>query len=88
MNVAELTKEERQMNVRASIDKAKEAIAKQTNTHPSNWLTAREACEILGVSLPTLLSGRKMGKYKFVYHNLTRIYYDKRSILEYVTAGE
>ena len=83
MNVAELTREERQMNVRASIDKAKE-----TNTHPSNWLTAREACEILGVSLPTLLSGRKMGKYKFVYHNHTRIYYDKRSILEYVTAGE
>ena len=88
MNVAELTKEERQHNVRTSIDKAKDAIANQTNTHPSNWLTAEEASALLGVSRPTLLSGRKMGKYRYVQHNGTRVYYDKRSLLQYLTPSE
>ena len=66
------------------IDRAKEAIAKANNTHPSNWLTAKEACELLGVSRPTLLAGRRSGKYNYVMHNGTRVYYDRRSIEEHL----
>ncbi|MBF1389599.1 MAG: helix-turn-helix domain-containing protein [Porphyromonas sp.] len=84
MSITNLTTEQRQNNVTLSIDRVKEALAKAHNTHPSNWLTAKEACELLGISRPTLLAGRKKGKYTYVMHNGTRVYYDRRSLEEYL----
>ena len=84
MNLSDLSTEQRQDYAHLGIDRAKEAIAKANNTHPSNWLTAKEACELLGVSRPTLLAGRRNGRYNYVMHNGTRVYYDRRSIEEYL----
>lgn len=84
MNLSDLSIQQRQDYAYLGIDRAKEAIAKANNTHPSNWLTAKEACELLGVSRPTLLAGRRSGKYNYVMHNGTRVYYDRRSIEEHL----
>lgn len=83
MSITNLTTEQRQNNVTLSIDRVKEALAKAHNTHPSNWLTAKEACELLGISRPTLLAGRKKGKYTYVMHNQSlRIKGNRRSYRE------
>ena len=87
MNIAHLTTEERRAHQHIASNRAKEALAKAHNTHPENWLTAREACEFLGISMPTLLKGRNDGKYVVVHHNLSRYYYDRRS-LEAVLGAE
>ena len=62
MNITDLTTEERRVHQLTAMNRAKEALAEAHNTHPSNWLTGREACKLLGVSMPTLLKGRAMGK--------------------------
>lgn len=80
MNIADLTTEERRGHQLTAMNRAKEALAEAHNTHPSNWLTGREACKLLGVSMPTLLKGRAMGKYQFVHYNRSRYYYDRRSL--------
>ena len=85
MDLERLTEDQRRENARKAIERAKEAIARETNTHPSNWMTGREACDFLGISSPTLISGRKAGKYRYVHHNASRVYYDKRSLEEHIT---
>lgn len=87
MNISTLTTDERRAHQRTAISRAKEALAKAHNTHPDNWLTAREACAMLGVSMPTLLKGRNEGKYSVVHYNRSRYYYDRRS-LEAVLGAE
>lgn len=85
MDLTRLTEDQRRENAKKAVDRAKEAIGKKTNTHPSNWMTGREACKYLGISLPTLLKGRREGKYMYVNHNGSRVYYDKRSLEKHLT---
>lgn len=79
------TTEQRKEDALRSIERSREAIAQQTNTHPTNWLTTKEAMAMLGISKPTLIRGRKMRLYKVVYHTNTRFFYDKRSLSKYVS---
>ena len=91
MDISQISTEQRQEYARVSIARAKEALAREHNTHPSNWLTGKEVCDMLGISRPTLIAGRKSGKYVFAHHNHSRYYYDRRSIeanLRAVGAGE
>ena len=87
-HIENLSTEERRSYALLAIERAKEAIALETNTHPSNWLTGKEAMELLGISRPTLILGRKNRKYRYVHHNKSRYYYDKRSILEHLRGDE
>lgn len=81
-HIENLSTEERRSYALLAIERAKEAIALETNTHPSNWLTGKEAMELLGISRPTLIQGRKKGKYRYVHYNKSRYYYDKGRISE------